>query len=100
MVTSPRSVKRVREPPPQGNSSRIKPHSQYLSLGDTKEDRSYVYRSLFSIEIPTENLHLIRKAAHYRQPVAGDFFCRQIEEKYGISRGYIKRGRPKKAQPA
>ena len=41
----------------------------------------------------------IRKAAHYCQPVGDDYFCREIEKKYGLKPGYSRRGRPPK-QPA
>jgi hypothetical protein len=41
-------------------------------------------------------LDLIRKAAHYCQPVGNDRFRREIEEKYGVKLGQLNRGRPKK----
>jgi thiaminase len=43
-----------------------------------------------------EDIHLIRKAAHYCQPVGSDYFRQQIEQKYGIKLGYMERGRPGK----
>jgi hypothetical protein len=43
-----------------------------------------------------EDLHLIRKAAHYCQPVGNDRFREQIERKYGLHLGQMERGRPRK----
>ncbi len=73
------------------------PHEDYIQLGQSKAQRCYAYRELFKTHINAQNLHLIRQAAHYCQPVAGEFFRHQIEEKYGIKFGYMDRGRPRKS---
>ncbi len=41
-------------------------------------------------------VHLVRKAAHYCQPIGDDRFRQQIETKYGITLGQMQRGRPRK----
>jgi len=70
-------------------------HTEYLRLGGTPEERCQAYRELFGSQVPDEDLHLIRKAAHYCQPVSDERFRRQVEAKYGIRLGQSKRGRPK-----
>jgi putative transposase len=71
-------------------------HEEYLRLGPTTETRGHAYRELFKAQLSEEDLHLIRKAAHYCQPVGSDHFRQQIEQKYGIKLGYMERGRPGK----
>ena len=77
-----------------GDVSWLQPHDEYLRLGTTLAARCYAYRALFERQLSEENLHLTRKAAHYCQPIGDDRFRQQIEEKYGIKLGKIKRGRP------
>lgn len=60
------------------------------------DDRCIVYRDLFKVELSEENLHLIRKSAHYNQPISDNRFRVQTENKYGFKFGQAKRGRPKK----
>lgn len=48
---------------------------------------SHVYRQLCKTQRSKENLHLIRKAAHYYQPLGNDRFREQIASKYGIKIG-------------
>ncbi len=79
-----------------GGDSWITHHDEYLGLGRTKESRCQAYRSLFLSELDESALTLIRKAAHYCQPIGSDHFCRQIEQQYGLKPGYKKRGRPRK----
>ena len=80
-----------------GDSGWLQSHDEYLLLGCTVAARCYAYRALFVQTQSKENLHLIRKAAHYCQPIGDDWFRKQIEEKYGIKPGQMKRGRPRKA---
>ena len=73
----------------------VVPHDEYLALGKTWEERCYAYRELFKTQLSEENLHLIRRSAYYSQPIGDDRFREQIERRYGIRLGRMKRGRPK-----
>jgi len=79
-----------------GDASWLVPHEEYLRFGQTRDTRCHAYRELFKYQLSEADLHCIRKAAHYCQPVGDDRFRQQIEEKYGIKLGQAKRGRPKK----
>lgn len=79
-----------------GDENWIKPHSEYLRLDDTKAEREAFYRELFKYKQSERDIHIIRKAAHYCQPVGDDRFREFIENKYSIKLGQAKRGRPKK----
>lgn len=79
-----------------GDESWLSAHDQYMRLGQSEDDRCYAYRELFRYALSEEDLHFIRKAAHYCQPVGDDRFRADIEQKYGIKLGEMKRGRPKK----
>jgi putative transposase len=79
-----------------GDKSWLKPHAEYLELGATDVDRYRVYRALFQEKIRSEDLHEIRKAAHFCQPVGSDRFRKMLVEKYSLRSGHLKRGRPKK----
>lgn len=79
-----------------GNQFWLTPHREYLGLGESATARCHAYRELFRQHIDEADLHLIRKAAHYCQPIGGDRFRHIIEEKYGIKLGQMQRGRPKK----
>jgi putative transposase len=79
-----------------GDDSWITPHWEYLQLASDKDERCRVYRDLFSVQLSEENLHLIRKAAHYCQPIGDDRFREQIESRYGLKLGQMSRGRPRK----
>ena len=54
------------------------------------------YRELFKYHIDVVEVHLIREAAHYCQPIGDDRLKEEIEMKYGIKLGQSKRGRPNK----
>ena len=79
-----------------GDRSWLVPHAEYFALGKKQEERCYAYRELFKVQLSEENLHLIRKAAHYCQPVGDDHFRKQIEARYGMTLGQTRRGRPRK----
>ena len=79
-----------------GDESLLMPHEEYLMLGFDIESRCRAYRKLFQHQLGEDDLHRVRKAAHYSQPVGDDRFRQQIEEQYGIKLGQAKRGRPKK----
>jgi putative transposase len=79
-----------------GETGWLVPHADYLALGTTTHARCHAYRELFKTQLSEENLHLIRKSAHYCQPVGDERFREQIEARYGIRLGQTKRGRPRK----
>jgi len=80
-----------------GDISWLVPHDEYRRLGNNAEERQTAYRELFRYQLSEVDLQLIRKAAHYCQPVGDDRFREQIERKYGIKVGQMKRGRPFKS---
>ena len=82
-----------------GDSGWITPHEEYLRLGGTLAKRCHAYRELFRDQLSSVDLHSIREAAHYCQPVGDDRFRKHIEEKYAIKLGHMKRGRPKTQMP-
>ena len=79
-----------------GDDGGLMPHEEYQRLGKSKEGRTASYRGLFKHQLSEVDLQLIRKAAHYCQPVGDDRFREQIESRYGIKPGQMKRGRPRK----
>lgn len=81
-----------------GDRSWLHPHEEYLRLGVSREARGHAYRELFRCQLSEADLHLIRKAAHYCQPVGEDRFRLQIEARYGIKSGQVRRGRPRRTQ--
>lgn len=78
-----------------GDESWLVLHDEYKRLGDTKDKRCLNYRSLFKNHLDDNDIDLIRKAAHYCQPVGDDRFVEEIERKYGISLGQNRRSRRK-----
>jgi len=50
----------------------------------------------YKTQLSEEDLHRVRKAAHYCQPVGDDRFRQQIEQRYGVKLGQMERGRPRK----
>jgi putative transposase len=79
-----------------GDSSWLMPHEEYLKLGSDHQARTQAYRELFRHQVSEEDLSLMRKAAHYCQPVGDERFREQIESRYGIKAGQMKRGRPRR----
>ncbi len=75
----------------------LRPHEEYCHLGKIPFERGHAYRELFKTQLSDNDVHLIRRAAHYCQPVGNDRFREQIEQKYGIKLGQMDRGRPRKA---
>ena len=80
----------------KGDHGWLNPHPEYLRLGATTAERGQAYRGLFNRKLINDDLHLIRKAAHYCQPIGDNRFSQQIEEKYSIRLGQLERGRPRK----
>ena len=81
-----------------GDRSWLTPHQEYQRLGRDPDQRCASYRELFTHHVSDQDLSLIRKAAHYCQPVSDDRYRKIIEEKYGLRSGYMKRGRPRQLQ--
>lgn len=73
----------------------IELNPEYRNLGSSSAERGFAYRELFKAQISEEDLHFVRKAAHYCQPVGDDRFRKQIERRYGIHLGQMGRGRPR-----
>jgi len=57
-----------------GDAGWLSPHEKYLRLGVDTESRCYAYPNLFECQLSQADLHRIRKAAHYCQPVGDDRF--------------------------
>ncbi|NOY16646.1 MAG: transposase [Gammaproteobacteria bacterium] len=79
-----------------GDESWLVPHDDYLRIDRDPGKRCYRYRELFKDRVNQKDLHLIRKATHYCQPVGDDRFRKSIEKKYNIKLGQMSRGRPAK----
>lgn len=79
-----------------GDRSWLTPHPEYQCLGATPDERRLAYRELFKTHLSEEDLHRVRRAAHYCQPIGDDRFRQQIEQRYGIKLGKMDRGRPRK----
>jgi putative transposase len=77
-------------------ASWIDPHEEYLRLGYVASERCFAYRELFRHQMKSSDLHRVRNAAHYCQPLGDEYFAQMIGEKYGIKIGHMARGRPKK----
>ena len=71
-------------------------HPEYLSLGNTSNKQHYAYRCLFLFLLDDRDTVLIRKSAHYCQPLGDDRFRSLIEKKLGLPVGQMHRGRPRK----
>jgi putative transposase len=74
----------------------ITKHPEYLGLGRTPDLCCYHYRELFKMALSELDLHTIRRASHYCQPLGDDRFRQQIESRLGRSLGHMRRGRPKR----
>ena len=77
------------------NSDIISSHQQYLDLNRDKTKRCYYYRELFKNALNDSDLHGIRLATHYSQPLGSDRFRAQIAEKTKQKLGQLHRGRPR-----
>jgi len=72
------------------------PHSEYLSLGKTKEERLENYRALFKVPVSTELLNDIRESVNKGLALGGDRFKAQIETLTNKRVAPRKAGRPQK----
>ena len=58
----------------------IKPHEQYLMLGNDMEQRCQYYRELFRHHLDNKQLHEIREAAKQELVLGNDRFKDEIEQ--------------------
>ena len=81
-----------------GKSSKLQtPHSEYLALGLTEQERQANYRALFKVHVEDEMLETIRKSINKGLALGNERFTREIEQltEKRVTAG--KKGRPKKA---
>lgn len=57
----------------------ITPHSLYISLGSTDNERQNAYRELFSAGISREDMDSIRDATNKAWALGGNSFCAKVE---------------------
>ena len=79
-----------------GDAGWLQRHERYMSLGSSRDERCHAYREFFMTHLDGQDIHLIRHTAHYCQPVGDVRFRQQIEQRYGIRLGQMRRGRPRK----
>lgn len=77
------------------SSDIISPHHQYLDLSSDPEKRCYYYRELFKYALNEADVHDIRLATHYCQPIGSDRFRAHIADKTEQKLGQLHRGRPR-----
>ncbi len=77
-----------------GYESWLTPHDEYIALANTKAARLAAYRKLFR-ENDEELTSQFRAGLRQGLPVGDDNFMAELEERFGITRGYLKRGRPR-----
>lgn len=73
----------------------IQPHQQYLNLSKNTDTRCYYYRELFKYALSEADIHGIRLAAHYCQPLGSDRFKTEITAKTQQKLGQMYHGRPR-----
>lgn len=76
----------------------VRPHEQYLRLGDSATRRQAAYRALFATEIESEELEIIRSNTQRGWPLGSDRFKDQIEQALNRTARPPVRGRPKKCR--
>lgn len=81
-----------------GDESWITPHAEFLNLSSDSTFRYIRYRELFRNQIDVDDLHQLRKAAHYCQPCGDSNFAEFIKERYGIVVGKMVKSSPKKVE--
>lgn len=75
----------------------LTPHSRYLALGDTPNDRQQAYQQLFSNVLPDTQLADIRKALKMSLALGDEHFIKRLEQVIGRRLLAGKPGRPKKS---
>lgn len=74
----------------------ITPHSVYLSLDRTADQRREAYRALFKAHLDEDEIKQIRAAWQTGTPLGNDHFKGQVEAKLKMKIGQARRGRPSK----
>ncbi len=57
----------------------IQDHELYLALGTDNEQRHYVYREFFRVDLSDEDIHTINHAFYYNYPLGNERFKESIE---------------------
>ncbi|MFK5915782.1 MAG: transposase [Woeseiaceae bacterium] len=73
----------------------IRDHILYEELGSASDIKCHAYRELFKIQIPDEDLHIIRESMKYNYPLGNERFKEQVEGALGRTVSQNQRGRPK-----
>ena len=76
--------------------ARLTPHSLYLALGRSDQDRQAAYRSLLRAHLDRAAIDDIRLALNQSQPLGNARFYAKIERMTGERREARPRGRPRK----
>lgn len=76
----------------------IAPHSLYLQLGRTDDERQKAYRELFSLPIPIEEMDNIRNSTNKSWVLGGRSFSVKVETLTARQTMPRLRGRPKKRE--
>ena len=76
----------------------ITPHSVYLRLGITKDNRQRAYKALFEKTLSDELVSEIHQTNQTGTPLGSEKFKNQIEELLNVKVGYTKRGRPARSK--
>ncbi len=74
----------------------ITPHTLYLQLGRTYEERQQAYLALFKTALGPAIVTEIRSCLQSGMPLGDERFKRQIEQRLNVSVGQVNRGRPRK----
>jgi len=74
----------------------VSPHACYLDLAPTADACRAEYRRMVATKLADDDVRLIRRAAHYCQPLGDDIFREQIKQRLGAPVGHMGRGRPRK----
>ncbi|MDK1024686.1 MAG: transposase [Gammaproteobacteria bacterium] len=78
-----------------GTPSWITPHSVFLELGSSSQERCGRYHRLLEQSLPKKELDTIRHAINCCVPTGRPEYIKRLERKFGISFGNSSRGRPK-----
>ena len=72
----------------------ITPHSEYLSLGASKQQREDAYREIFLHVLLPEQIDQLRECLQHNYPLGSDKFKSQLEQTLNVKIGQLKQGRP------
>ena len=74
-------------------SPAVRPHEQYLALGDTDEARRAAYRELFGEPLPPGELAFIRNRSRCGFVIGGPSFEHDVAQRAGVVAGPVRRHR-------